>query len=371
MSIVNLQSDPIYVRSPYNITFQIANILGSKIELFIWNNGDTPPTSPTYTLEKLIPSTTNTTMIYNVSNYVREYIDFVSNSPNNVATPIAEPSGEWAYIKVIRYQLEITGYVELDTKTWYAFDGFGYYQDGYNPDLGEIGLEPGTYEYWYDADNPATGNPQAFLNRATMIRVVPELNYEVVYTSLENGAQSNFTFNPAVIGPVQKFWSVFPSYEEYGNTIEYKNALGTVLATWTFKPISECKYTPVVCDFVNKYGSWQRTIFFKASMTSIETKRDQYNLYLDSIINYDTSERQKRGFNINAKETIKVNTDWVDESYNELILKPLMMSEIVLLDNEPVNILTKKTELFEHMNKKMINYQLEFEYAFDIINNVV
>lgn len=371
MSIVNLQNDPIYVRSPYIIEVNQPNTLGSKVEIFIWNNNTTPPTSPTYTLEKLIPAPNDTQMVYNISNYVREYIYFKQNTPNNLSTPLAEVDNEWAYVKVIRYELLITGYEVLDTKTWYAFDGFGYYEEGYNPNLGVLSLDQGKYEYWYDASNPATGNPQAFLNRHNMIRVVPTLNYEVVYTSLENGAQVSFTFNPAVIGPVQKFWTVFPTYEEYGNTVEYKTDTGTVLATWTFEPKTECKYTPVVCDFVNKLGSWERTIFYKVSKTSISVTKKNHDLYTKDLINYNPAIEQTKVFNIEAKESIKVNTDWVKEDYNERILKPLMMSEVIRINNKPVTLKTSSTELFENINNKTINYELEFTFAYNKINQVV
>lgn len=371
MSIVNLQSEPIFVRSPHIIEVNQPNVLGSKVELFIWNNGTTPPTTPTYTLEKLIPAPNNVQMVYNVSNYVREFLSFDANTPNNVATPIPEPNNEWAYIKVIRYELTITGYEVLDTETYYAFDGFGYYEEGYNPELGIYGLNEGDYEYWYDDANPATGNPQAFLNRHTMIRVVPELNYEVVWTNLRTGATQSLTFNPAVIGPVQKFWAVYPTFDADGNTVEYKTDTGTILKTWTFRPKSECKYTPVVCDFVNKLGSWERTIFYKVSKTSISVTKEKYNLLNRDLVNYNPAIEQTKVFNTNATQSIKVNTDWVKETYNEQILKPLMLSEVIRINGKPATIKTSKTELFEHINQKQINYELEFEFANATINNVV
>ena len=222
MSIVNLQSQPIYVRSPYIIEVNETAQLGSKVELYIWNNGTTPPTSPTYTLEKLIPSPTNLSNVYNVSNYVREYITWVASTPNETSTPLAVPNNEWAYIKVVRSKLTISGYSTLDTKTYYAFDGYGYYEQGYNPQLGLVQLAPGNYEYWYDPNNP--GNiPQPFLNRYGMIHLVPTTNYEVVYTSLADGSTQSFTFNPAVIGPVQKFWYVYPTYSAVGKYCRIQN----------------------------------------------------------------------------------------------------------------------------------------------------
>jgi hypothetical protein len=96
----------------------------------------------------------------------------------------------------------------------------------------------------------------------------------------------------------------------------------------------------------------------------------EYNLMQQVFPNYLTNEGQRKTFNTNAKEQIKVNTDWVEESYSEVI-KQLMLSERILLDKTPVKINTKSTELFKSINTHMINYQLDFEYAYDTINSVV
>ena len=74
MSIVNLQAEPIYIRSPYIIEVNQPLNTASRIEIFIWNNGTTPPTQPTYTLSKKIASSTNLQMTYNISHYVKEFI---------------------------------------------------------------------------------------------------------------------------------------------------------------------------------------------------------------------------------------------------------------------------------------------------------
>ena len=86
--------------------------------------------------------------------------------------------------------------------------------------------------------------------------------------------------------------------------------------------------------------------------------------------NYNTLEGQRKVFNTSAKKSIKVNTDWVDEDYKDL-LKQLMLSERILVNNLPVKLNTKSTELFKSINTKMINYQLEFEYAYNDLNNVI
>lgn len=89
-----------------------------------------------------------------------------------------------------------------------------------------------------------------------------------------------------------------------------------------------------------------------------------------TIPNYNTLEGQRKVFNTSAKKSIKVNTDWVTEDYNEL-LKELMVSEKILINNYPAKLNTKSTELFKNINQKMINYSLEFDFAYNAINNVI
>jgi len=43
---------------------------------------------------------------------------------------------------------------------------------------------------------------------------------------------------------------------------------------------------------------------------------------------------------------------------------------LLLIDNKPVKLSSKSTELHKSINKKMINYELSFEYAYMTINNV-
>jgi len=74
--------------------------------------------------------------------------------------------------------------------------------------------------------------------------------------------------------------------------------------------------------------------------------------------------------NTTGKKTIKLNTGFVTQDYSELITD-LLLSETILLDNVPVTVKTKSVELKTHIKDKMINYEIEFEYAFDIINNMI
>jgi len=133
--------------------------------------------------------------------------------------------------------------------------------------------------------------------------------------------------------------------------------------------ICEPKYTPVVCSFINRVGGWSFINFFKAQTNSIEVKGSEYNHFSESI-NYNIYEGQIKTFNLNGTQKVKLNTGWVAENYSELI-QDLLLSEIVLLDNKPTTLITKSTNLKTSLQDKNINYEMEFKYSYNLINNSI
>lgn len=354
----------IFARSPYIITINESLQEGSKIDLFLWNGTGAAPATPQYTLSKLIPATNNLNTYYNISPYIREYITWnTRQTPYN--TYSALNTEQYCNVKVNRYKLSSGVYTFLDTVTGKAFDGFGYYEQGYNPNLTyDILHEQGTFYYAYDSNYNPSSNVDY---RAGFVALNSGTSWTYKYTNLNTGATNTGSITN---NSLREILRVYPSYYAAGNKLEILNSSNTVLWTATFKPALNCRYTPVLCDFVNKYGAWQRTWFYAASNNSISFENTEYNLMQSSFANYNTLEGQRKVFNTNGKKNIKVNTDWVDESYNEL-LQQLMLSERILINNYPAKLNTKSTELFKNINQKLINYQLEFEFSYDIINSVI
>ena len=89
-----------------------------------------------------------------------------------------------------------------------------------------------------------------------------------------------------------------------------------------------------------------------------------------SVSNYSTFQGQKRSFNTNAKESISVNSGYVSEDFKDN-LKQLLMSEKILVDSKPAICKTKSLEVMKSINNHMINYNIEFEFAYNTINNVI
>ena len=336
----------IFARSPYLISIAETGQSGSKLELFLANASFLG--SPQYTLSKLIPASNDVTTLYDISPFIREYIRFTSCSAGG-NTAATNPTN----VRVKRYKLVGATYTLLDTTDYIAFDGSTYYESGSNFDLLNYGLDAGNYYY----------NP---ISDAGKIRVTTGASFTARYTNLSTAVVTSLAVSNATFDIPR----VRTANVNEGNKVEILNGASAVQATWYFYPLEECKYTPVIIDFVNKYGAWQREFFFKASNDNFNVENTEYNLMQTNSFNYNTLEGQRKVFNANAKKSIKVNTGWVAESWKE-VLKQIMLSERILIDNKPAKINTKSTELFKHINTKQINYSLDFEFAYDVINSVI
>ena len=88
-----------------------------------------------------------------------------------------------------------------------------------------------------------------------------------------------------------------------------------------------------------------------------------------NIVDYNPLKGQNKSFNINGGQSVKLNTGFVPENYSDLI-QDLLLSETVLLDGKPVEVKTQANTLKTGLQDRNINYEIEFTYSFDLINNV-
>jgi hypothetical protein len=340
----------IFARSPYLIKIDEAGQSGSKIELFLSNT--TFSVSPQYTLSKLIPASNNLETLYDISPYIREYISFADYSPTNTFT--TNPTAQRVNVRVKRYKLVVSTYTLLDTTDYIAFDGYTYYEYGSNYNLGDFALSIEDNYFYVNS-------------HAGIFRVVTGTGYTALYTNLITSLSTSVSLTNDTVLDIAR---VISANQNDGNIVEIFDGTPTLLATYNFYPKEECKYEPVTIDFVNQFGAWQREFFFKASNDTFSVENTEYNLLQTDSFNYNVQEGQRKIFNANGKKSIKVNTDWVNENWKET-LQQIMLSERILIDSSPAKINTKSTELFKHINTKQINYTLEFEFAYDVINSVI
>lgn len=347
----------IYARSPYIISINEASQIRTKIEILLFYDGNSLPSSPNYTLSKYIPSSNNTETVYNISPYIREYISHSTRQVTNTYTQLS--TSTYVNVWVTRYKDTGSGFVLVDTLRFLGFDGYSDYLDGANDTFSIAAKEEGIYYF----DKSDANIPTVVVdcdggdNAAT-----------IVWTPLEGGGSPQTIDLSLEIQP-QVVAGFNVSNIAYKNKFEIKDYLGVVKKTYYFYPIEECRYTPVKVEYVNKFGVFDVMWFFKASNTTLSTSSKTYN-NLQSSWNYSVNKGQTTTYNKTGREKIKVNSGFVEEAVSSQI-KQLMLSERILVAGKPAMLKTDSVEYFKHINQKQINYTLEFEFAYDVINNVI
>jgi hypothetical protein len=337
----------IFTRSPRVLELTGTANQTTRIEIFLWNSPASIPATANYILSKPIPSSVYTSVFYDISPYCREFINHVGFA--EVSSDTAADVDEYCYCTVKTY----VNNALTSTLTYIAFDGWGYFADGMNPGSPSVFLTEGTY---YVSD---TGNMGSLFYHDDQT-----LTWTAVYTGLSTAGTTTVTLGSEV-GQIPL---VHSSYVGEGNLLELKqNAV--LKKTYTIEEICEGRYTIVDCDFVNKWGAWQRIVFFKASSSSIQVDNKEFNL-MPSAANYNIQENIRQSFNTNGTESIKCNTGWVVEGYGD-VMQEMMLSEKILINDRPVNVKTKSLDKKKNINDKTINYTIEFDYANQIINYVL
>ncbi|CAB5218023.1 hypothetical protein UFOVP207_55 [uncultured Caudovirales phage] len=348
----------IFARSPFIVSINETGQVKTRIDVYIWNGTGSIPSTPSYTLSKLIPSSTKTLTTYDISPYIREYLSFTTRQDPTSITALN--TSQWCNIYIDKWYYDSGGvdhYVShVDAL---GFDGYTYYESGSNYDQGYILLSEKTYYYQSGIYSGQINLYMDYINSY--------LRDYVVYTKPDLSTSTTVYCTSSGLKCIPR---VHSSYTSTGNIVKVYNSGGDLRSTHTFLPICEPKYTPVVIDFINKYGAWQREFFFKASKSKLDIESSDYNVMQSSITNYDIKQGQKKSFNTNARETISVNSGFVYEDFSDNI-KQLIMSERILVDNKPAICKTKSLDVQKSINNHMINYSLEFELAYNTINSVI
>ena len=137
-----------------------------------------------------------------------------------------------------------------------------------------------------------------------------------------------------------------------------------------FEVICEPKYEPYLVQFVNKFGMSDYITFFKKSTERGDFTQDQYekSIYADAYTDVNYTNGKYQSFNINSRNTITLNTGFVEESYGEIVEEILMSEKVAIYEGgQWVAIVPNRgsVDYQKSINDKTINYTMAFTYAFD------
>jgi len=352
-------------RSPHliNTPFYFETTTSATFELYIWS-GDlaSPPATPTRTITKVRPTIDYAEFNTDISNLLKDYIDGKPTIDLALTTQILDSTD--AEVKWLKYVVSFTDPDEtiVDIEgTLIAVDGYGYFLEGVNP------TKP--------TNNILTSCDYRKVSRDGFI-MLPFVNNGVITSidiesnNLEINASETITSSNDSNTAVQ-YLEVDVSQTTVDEFITVTfNPSGDVI---TYEVIDECRYEPKQLIFKNKYGVYESLTFFKKSSNSISIESDDFvNAYISGGT-YSITDHQKQKINIQGSETISLNSGYIKETENSIYREMMLSEKIFLYDNSqavPINLKSTSLEFKNRVNDKLVKYTVEFEYAFNLIQNV-
>jgi len=320
------------------------------LQIYIYEGtaGSYADTDLKYQIQKEILSG-DTNVVFEIAELVRDYLDLTFNDDylsrvlwvTTVATILDENDQVYTYGSPV-------------SNTYIATNGYGYFEDEINPELQRHALfTPNTI---YLPEGTAGKLP-------IFAEGVGKVTIDTVDTQITDNGNTNQKIQYVDIPSDSSIIQVYDTDDT------------TLLKTISVNNVCEPKYTPYKVTFVNKYGAYQDLWFFKKSVESFNVTDEQFkrNTIENSTVTYPKYGGQQERYNTNAKKSISLNTGFINEDSNSAI-EELFLSENVWIKQGsstlPIIPKTKSLTLKTSVNDKLSNYTIDFEFAFNKINNV-
>lgn len=379
----------IMARSPYYVSYYestTTNILKVEVKLYAWEGYvSSVPSSTIYTLEKTDKVTVGSTDWYNfeISELLKDYLPKVGNPVNAGATAM------WGAVQISVYYSSST--VTSAVQTFAVFDGYIDFEE--ESQSLRATQSSGTWSYNYVT--PSTVSPNFKLSLNNTIPFVYEGDkFSVFVPVYVDDTGSDRTVEFTAINNNTTTITLSPS-DASSNIIQYASPGGTFIQNngQGLKSNNETVnqyYDNVGCIpdhtnnsvgtqiwYINKFGAIDKITFYGLRNESFTTTKEEYKSNIVGLTSsgnwgYNNYQRQKSILNKKGSKKITLNTGWISEDNNEK-MQDLFLAEQVWVRGTyvaPVNIVTSSLQNKTDANEKLVNYQVEFEYANDIQNNI-
>jgi len=330
----------IALRSPQFKQIQIpfANVASAKCVINI--DG-----SNRYTLIKNTKK--QTTQNFDISELARDYLDITYDAnyvPQTIliVTTLTTHSG-----------LNGTGSVQSTvTFTDTGLEAYGEFEQGTNPELPSSA--------YLISNNPSTSNDRVDLYYPTSIVGVIAFTGKIPMIIAGNISVQSFAQGSTVIG------GPYPSLISRIDCTKYGSGRKII--------------------FINKFGVQQDLWFFLKETKTLGRKNEGFKSNTltypttNNPATYSVSNAPNKVFNTTAKQTFTLSSGYYPEQANQFF-EQLLLSEYVWFErpqktnpsvNEviPVKVKTSSMAFKTSVNDRLIEYVIDFEEAFDYINNI-
>jgi hypothetical protein len=340
-------------------------------ELFYWTGSTTnSASSADYTISKY-PNTANVG-IFDLNRIINSTLtDYAIANTSNVVYYAVD-----FYFQYLSGSIYVTG-SHLKSDTYKAIDGYGVFQEPIGQNMSSASV------HWpLMTDGPVTqsafdtnkGTSGVYVGTAGGVQPT-----KIVYTSAIQTADYAVSGNTSTSGQVAQYpvgpsESGFPlsgSYESF-NIQAYNGAtpLGTSIK---YDIVCNQKYPNVRIKWKNRYGQFDWYNFNMVSRQSFSTERKTYQPQLgtweSSTLSYQNFDTATQAYIVDSKQNISVNSNWLPETYNDILKQLLVSDEIYWIYDEstslvrPLTIVTDGIQFKTGVVDKLIQYTFDFQYG--------
>lgn len=319
-----------------------------QIYIYSGTSGSYTDSDLKYTLSKSIIGS-DTSIMFEIGELVRDYIDVSFNDDYLCNTLWVSTVGTIINENGLAYD-----YNSPVINHFLLFEGYGYFEDEINPQLSTDALITSNTIYLPEG---TAGKLPIFAEG------VGKVTIDSTDTQITDSGNSNQKVQYITIPADSSEIKVYDTDDT------------TLLRTIKVNNVCEPKFTPYKVTFLNRMGVYEDIYFFKKTSESFNVTDEKYkrNTVNNTSLTYALNESQQQRYNANATKSITLNTGFINEDSNSRI-EELFLSEYCWIryesDTLPLIPKSKSMNIKTVLNDKLINYTIDFDFAFNKINNV-
>ena len=340
-------------------------------ELYYWTGSTTNSGSlPDYVLSKF--PNTSYTGIFDFSRILNSTLqDLAQANTSNVKYYAVD-----FYTQYLSGSTYVTG-SHVKSNSYKILDGYGIFQEPIGQQI--YSKTP----YWpLMTDGPATQSAFTINEGVSGVYVgsvgttIPtRLKYtsasQTAFITLSGSVTSSQQIQQYPIGAAESGFPLSGSFTSY--QIQAQSGSVDIGSPITFNIVCEQKYPNVRIKWKNRYGQFDWFNFNMVSKQSFNTERRTYQPQLGSwqgtSLSYQNYDSSVLNYITDSKQAISVQTDWVNEDYNDIFKELLVSDEIYWIYDEtdgdlrPITINTQSITFKTGVVDKVIQYAFDFNYG--------
>ena len=341
-------------------------------ELYYWQGALTNSgSSANYVITKY--ANTSNTGIFDLNRIINSTLtDYAQANPSNVVYFAAD-----FYTQYLSGTTYITG-SHVKSATYKALDGYSIFQEpigqqvySKTPNWPLMTDGPATQSVFIDNYGSGsiyvgtTGTTQP--TRVVYLSNLGAASFAVSGTTATSGQIAQYPLFPAQSGfPLSTAGLEWYSVQAWDASV----ALGSTIR---FNVTCKQKYPNVRIKWKNRYGRFDFMNFDLVSRESFQTERKTYQPQLGSweasTLSYENYDTANQAYIVDSKQGLSVNSNWLDDEYNDILKQLLVSDEIYWIYNEstgalrPMSIVSNNILFKTGVVDKLIQYQFEFQYG--------